>query len=305
MSQPVPLFILGLQRSGTTYAANLLAAHPGVAAITHARHRGVHESLFFSHFARVFGDWTDPVARDRAVAAFVASDYFRLTGLEAATMAPAMRGAADAGAAFRLVMNAVARRGGRPVWVEKSPHHTLQAVAIARMLPDAHFLCVTRAIPGFVRSRLWAYGRRPPGYPARAGRILRACGSAVFHERFMAALPARIGAARVHPVRYDDLARDPDAALAPVLAALGLAPLAGRRPGFSANSSFASAAGRDAALGPADRAVLAAAAALARAVPQPLLTAMQRRAARRRPAAFPDWVRTVDISGPAHETGGR
>lgn len=299
MSRPVPLFILGLQRSGTTFAANLLAAHPQIAAVAHARHRGVHESVFFSHFARLFGDWSETGARAEAVAAFLDSDYFRLTGLDAAATGAAMQAAQTPGAAFRQVMDTLAQQGGRRVWIEKSPHHTLLAAEIADMLPDAHFLCIARETADFTRSRLWAYGRQPPRYPGRARVILRACLSNAFHQRFMAGLPVRIGANRVHAVGYAALARDPDAALAPLLSALGLAPLAGRRPDFAANSSFASAASRAAALGRSDRALIAAGAALAGAVPQPLLAALQRRAARRRPRAFPAWVRTPDISGPA------
>ncbi|MEX0303588.1 MAG: sulfotransferase, partial [Leisingera sp.] len=36
----IPVFVLGLQRSGTTLAANLLAAQPGIAAVAAKHHQG-------------------------------------------------------------------------------------------------------------------------------------------------------------------------------------------------------------------------------------------------------------------------
>ncbi|MEZ5911952.1 MAG: sulfotransferase [Paracoccaceae bacterium] len=106
---PVPVFVLGIQRSGTTLAANLLAAHPEIAAVVAARHQGVHESVFFSHFARVFGPWQNNEARARAAEAFCRSDYARLAGQCGAECEAAMRAAPSPEAAFRAVMDRLAR----------------------------------------------------------------------------------------------------------------------------------------------------------------------------------------------------
>ena len=92
---PMPLFVLGAQRSGTTWTANLLAAHPQVAAVQSDDHFGIHESIFFSHFARAFGDLDDDANFDRFVAQFVTSDYYVLSGpgarLDTAAAAPELR----------------------------------------------------------------------------------------------------------------------------------------------------------------------------------------------------------------------
>lgn len=297
MTRPAPIFVLGIQRSGTTFAANLLAAHPAIAAVAAARHRGVHESVFFSHFARVFGDWSDEASRSAAVGAFLQSDYFVLCDLDAKVIGPGMQAAPTPGAAFRLVMDALALREGAGAWIEKSPHHTLLADDIARDLPEAHFLCITRGMEDFVRSRLWSFGRRPPGYPRRALLIARACASNAFHDRYMKGLARRLGPGRVHRLTYAALKADPDLALDPLLRGLGLPPLAGRRPAFAPNSSFADEAARKAALTGTDRALIALCTGLVGLVPQPLLQALQRRLSRRRPAEFPQWVRTPEIAG--------
>ncbi|MEZ5798365.1 MAG: sulfotransferase [Paracoccaceae bacterium] len=294
---PVPILVLGIQRSGTTFAANLLAAHPQISAVTDRRHQGVHESVFFSHYARIFGDWSDPEARAAAVAEFLRSDYFILCQADPAATRAAMLAAPTAGAAFRSVMQDLAQRSGALAWLEKSPHHTLLAEAIAAELPDAVFLCLTRDTAALVRSRLWSFGRVPPAYPARAALILKACASNVFHDRYLAGLTQRLGSARVCHLRYDRLQADPDAALDPLLHQLGLRPLAGRRPAFAPNSSFGSEAQRRAALGTTDLALIHLFTALARMLPQILLRALQRRLSRNRPAEFPHWVRTPEISG--------
>jgi len=50
--KPKRVFILGLQRSGTTWLANMLAALPQVAAVAHESHRGVHESVVWACVAQ-------------------------------------------------------------------------------------------------------------------------------------------------------------------------------------------------------------------------------------------------------------
>lgn len=288
---PVPIFILGIQRSGTTFAGNLLAAHPDIAAVTAERHQGVHESVFFSHFARVHGDWSAPEARAKALAGFLASDYFRLTGLDPAL--PGIVAGADPAAFFRAVMERFAFAQGARAWIEKSPHHTLLADRIAAALPEARFLCVTRNTADLLGSRLWSYGRVPPAYPRRALTIATACASNDFHARFLGVFARRVGPQRAFSVDYAALKADPDAALAPLLSACGLPGLAGRRPAFRPNSSFSAALPRSRALTRTDRLIAEASALAAQAVPMWLLARLQARRAARRPAEFPSWVWTL------------
>ena len=291
MTGPTPIFVLGIQRSGTTFAANLLAAHPQIAAVTAERHQGVHESVFFSHFARVHGDWSDAFARRKAVAGFLTSDYFRLTGLD-----PALPGIAkpeDEAGFFRAVMDAFAASHDAQAWVEKSPHHTLLVDKIAAALPDARFLCVTRETADFLASRLWSYGRTPPPYPQRAATISRACTSNVFHSRFLADFVARLGPSRAFLVEYAALQSDADAALTPLLNACGLMPQNGQRPAFRPNSSFSASREREAALTRTDRLIAWISTHAAKSVPLWILSRLQARQSARRPQDFPKWVWTL------------
>lgn len=290
MSVPRPVFVLGIQRSGTTLAANLLAAHPLIAGVTAARHQGVHESVFFSHFARMFGPWDDPAARARALGSFGKSDYVALCGVGSVEWAGICAGAQGYADVFRALMKVPARRKGARAWVEKSPHHTVLADDIAAQMPDAVFLCVTRPTEDLLRSRLWSYGRVPPAYPKRALSILRACASNAFHRRYMARFAARMGPGRAFEVGFEDLRRDPDAALGPLLAVLGLPGLDGRRPEFARNTSFASDAARARALSGLDRALVRVFEGGIAVMPYGVLGLVRRGLVRRRPQGFPHWV---------------
>lgn len=263
-----PVFVLGLQRSGTTLAANLLAAQPGIAAVAARQHHGVHESVFFSHFVPALTPWPAPGGRAQAAQLFLASEYFRLSGLSEQWGAAAAEASPSPAALFCRVMDALAAQQGAAAWVEKSPHHTLLAEQIAAAVPRALFLCVSRDTAGFLRSRLWSYGRQPPRFPRRAGLIARACASNVFHQRYMAALPGILGAQRVFLTDFSTLAAQPEQALAPLLEALRLERTNLRRSGYAANSSFASPAARRRALGRADLLTAKAASAVAQALPQ-------------------------------------
>lgn len=278
-----PIFVLGMQRSGTTWAANLLAAHPEIAAVTAEDHHGVHESVFFSHFARAFGSWESPSCRARFEEAFRASDYGLLSfGAPAAATCPT---AADF---FRGVMERVADAGKAQAWVEKSPHHTLLAPDLAKMFPDAVFLCITREPKDLLRSRLWSYGRTPPAYPKRAVTIVRSIASSVFHNRFLADFAARNDQAVL--VRFEDLTAGGPSQLVPLLELAGVETAHSLRSEFEANSSFQSGDARQKALTNMDRAIARVVASLAGMVPQPLLGVLQRRIAARRPLSFPGWV---------------
>ncbi|WP_082020299.1 sulfotransferase family protein [Leisingera sp. ANG-M6] len=301
----MPIFVLGLQRSGTTLAANLLAAQPGVAAVAAERHHGVHESIFFSHFAPAMEPWPSAGWRADAAGDFLRSEYYQLCGLSRRWGEQAAEASASPAELFCGVMEALSQRQNAMAWVEKSPHHTLLGPDIAKAVPRALFLCVSRGNPGFLRSRLWSYGRRPPSYPWRALLIGRACASNVFHQRCMRQLQRQLGSKRVFLADYETLRADPGKVLAPVLAAAGLEADSIRPPEYAPNSSFASRDQRKQALTAADLAVAKAAQLIAYGVPQTLLAAAQRRRASRRPADFPVWVWPATVNGPPRDAWSR
>ncbi|MBV7410686.1 sulfotransferase [Maritimibacter sp. DP1N21-5] len=285
-----PVFILGLQRSGTTWLANQLAAVAGVAAVQHPDHHGVHESVFFSHFARHFSDWHDPGVRAAFAEAFFASDYARLTGLDPDALLRAMEGAGSPAEVFRRVMEAFCAAQGADLWIEKSPHHTLLAAEIRVAIPEARFLMVERALVPLVQSRLHGFGRDPkPGLRLMLD-IIRGTVVAVLYRREMRRL-ARRGQGML--LRYEDLLADDGPLRTRLLAYMDLpSDSAAMTSRYAANSSF-SGKGR-AAPGPGFRVLVGLTAVLAGLVPLSLLRRWQLRRDKARAAAsggdWPDWV---------------
>lgn len=301
--RPRPIFVLGLQRSGTTWIANMLEAHPEIAAVSAARHRGVHESIFFSHFARSYGPLGEDAAFARFAADFTASDYFRLSGMDAGRFLAARP--RDYAAAFRLVMEEVAARKKARYWLEKSPHHTPLCDELARLFPDALFIAITRDSASLTRSRLSAYGRVPPAGLRRVRALCRAGFANAFYrrlvERFHAGNPGRC-----LRVTFEDLRADHDGEIRRIAGFLGID---GRpelfEPRFAANSSFTGdrpagtsppalpGASPRGSLGRGDR-LLRLAEGACRLLPLAPLAGLRRFKENRGPAKWPDWCWTME-----------
>jgi hypothetical protein len=204
--RPTPVFVLGLERSGTTWLANILANHPRTVAVQSEDHFGVHESIFFSHFARAYGDLAED-SNFRAFARdFTTSDYYLLTGLPPDWLLE--RRPRSYPEAFRAVMEEMARRrGGADVWVEKSPSHTLLADKLAAAFPDARFVGIVRRPQAVIASQLRVTGKAPPRYPSRVASLLRLSRDCSLYERRLKRF------CRAHRAclltSYEDLVADP------------------------------------------------------------------------------------------------
>ncbi|MEM1313639.1 MAG: sulfotransferase [Pseudomonadota bacterium] len=283
-----PIFVLGLQRSGTTWIANLLAGSGEVAAVVAEEHRGVHESVFFSHFARAFGPFEDDRSRAAFETAFAKSDYFLLSDLPRETLTQAIDRSSDYAGVFAEVMDAIAARDGCSHWLEKSPHHTLLAEDLADRFPTARFVCVTRSSASVVASRLAAYDVAPR-HPRRAADIVRGALVNALYTRRLERFARRCDRALL--VSYDAFVADETAGKRALCGFLGLqGPPENLRSAFAANSSHRDPSTRR--LSRADRA-LAAFGALAGAVsPLAALSLIERRRRSARGVAWPDWVWT-------------
>lgn len=288
-NRPLPVFVLGLQRSGTTWMANLLSEHPQIASVQAVEHRGIHESIFFSHFARAYGDLADDATFERFVRHFTSSDYYLLTGLTKAWIEG--RRPRSYAEAFRLVMDEVARTRRASCWIEKSPHHTLLCDELARLFPDARFLCVVRSDLGLARSRLWAYGRRPERNPARFLTLTRAVAANALYSRELHRFAQHCPRALLvsHEAMVEDLERE----MRRAAAFLGL-PFDTRllRSRFAANSSFSSTQARSQALTWLDRAIVGLLGSAGRVVPLAWLDALERRRGRAGALDWPAWCWT-------------
>ncbi|MGD9548260.1 MAG: sulfotransferase [Candidatus Krumholzibacteriia bacterium] len=285
--RPTPIFVVGLQRSGTTWVANCLGGHPDIAVIEAEDHHGIHESIFFSHFARAYGDLADDAAYARFLEGFLTCDYFLLSGVDAQEFT-AVRHRTYA-EAFSYLMDRVARDRGCRFWLEKSPDHTPFVADIRRAFPAARFVCVVRDPRGLVRSRLHAYGRRPARGLKRMAQVVKGGVAVSFYQRLLADFCRKDDLALL--VRYDDLVAGTEQGLQAITGFIGCGFDEGvLQERFSPNTSF-SGPGKSArpGLGEVDRFLLALALGLTGLVPLALLRRIQAWKAGRTGVRWPDW----------------
>lgn len=205
-----PIFVIGHYRSGTTWVANLLEAHPDVYTPTHPKHHGQHESAFFSDLLPYCAWGRTESDRIALRAIFECSDYWHLLfpqdppNINASGMTPEEY--------FRECMDLAAQRRGCSHWVEKTPTHTLLLGHLIKAFPDARFVAVERNDQDVVRS--FMFNSADPysiwGWATRAMMVV------VFQkiiDRYRSS---------VLKIRYEDLRDRPEETLRPLYGYLNL-----------------------------------------------------------------------------------
>lgn len=190
------VFIVGSQRSGTTWLYLLLSQSPTVAPLYETR-------LFSDYMRSVFQTWDERALPSRNV-----------DGLHNFVSEAAYRDMVRKFAAAALATG-IADHPSAAVILEKSPDHALFARDILKVFPDAYFLHIVRDPRAVVASlkaisRSWGVG----------WRAAEAC------ERWL----DRVGAARAIPaltphyreIRYEDLFATGPRVLSEIFAWLGI-----------------------------------------------------------------------------------
>ena len=196
-------FIVGSPRSGTTLLRTMLASHSSVCV--------PHETEFFMRVPRVRG-----ASLRRAVEGYVRSGPFANQELDGASLVTGVvRGAFRTRAEVFVEMLARhARRSGRTVVGEKSPHHCRHVEAIAEELPGARFIHILRDARDVIASRLgMEWSGRSVAWGARSW-----AGIAREHRRLERVMPVE----RYTSVRFEDLLHAPAAELRRLSGFLGL-----------------------------------------------------------------------------------
>ena len=284
----IPIFVLGVQRSGTTWMANLVAESSEVTAVQSADHFGIHESIFFSHFARAYGDLADDSNFEHFAREFTTSDYYVLTGIEAEWLWD-LRPTSYSEAFHALMEEMSRRRGGTRFWLEKSPHHTVLADELFDAYGDARFICITRRRNDVIRSRLASSWSEPPRYPRRALILVRLTWTGDRYQRHMKRFAPRVEHA--YATTYEALKTDTEAELRRVCGFLGL-PWEPKmtEPRFAKNTSFRSLQERRRQeLSLADRAIIGLASAIFSVLPLGLIDRIAANRDRRRGVDWPEW----------------
>ena len=140
---PKPIFVVGIQRSGTTWLANLLCNHSGIVGVQRDPF-GILESAYFSHVENFFGNLKKNHNFIQFVETYASSDYFRATGLDKELFYE--KRPKTYSQAFNLIMNTLAKEHNAEYWLEKSPAHSLYLRKISKYFPDAKFIGIKRNI---------------------------------------------------------------------------------------------------------------------------------------------------------------
>jgi hypothetical protein len=181
-------FVVGCSRSGTTLLRAMLDAHPALTVPPE------------SHFALA----RSPRALRRALRR---DPWFALWGIDA----PDLRGL-DVPAAVRALFAAYAAARGKPRYADKTPHYVSHLPLLAARFPEARFVHVVRDGRDVALSLLevpWG----PDDLEGAAGH---------WRRRVLEGRAAALRPDRYREVRYEALVADPEGALRPLCAWLGL-----------------------------------------------------------------------------------
>ena len=206
-SQPMsagPLFVVGMWRSGTSLLYALLNQHPQI-GLMYESDLPLLSSLFLlprksSWWLNKVDSWNGALTRHKIDPTAISENISDLPG------------------AFRAVARQYAKKKGAKVWGCKSPSYYDCMTELASWFPQAKFIVIWRDPADVCRSIVRAAEKSP--WFARPGMDLRAL---LGYRRMKKEADelVRRGAA-IHQLQYDDLVREPEAALTSICQFIGV-----------------------------------------------------------------------------------
>lgn len=264
-----PLFVLGKQRSGTTWLANQLCEHSSIKGPRHTHHGGIHESAYFSHIYNRYGKLDQKTNYVEFVEAIAASDLMQILEVDKAFLYSLWPTSYEA--VFRSVMDRYADARGARYWLDKTPEHTLLVDELAALYPDAKFIAITRDVHDVVNSTVGRYGdelmRR------RELRLTKATLSWSRHRKTIARFAH--ASDRILVIRYETLRSNTEQVYCQICNFLELEFEPDMlKQAYKANTTFQKGRERDKTLSVSDRQLIRVVAELGNVIPLPLLNGL-------------------------------
>lgn len=286
-----PIFVIGVQRSGTTWLANILCQHSKVCGVQAIRHHGIHESAFFSYILGRYEDLSEPNNFIEFLEAFSASDYFILSGLGKNTFYD--KRAMDYPQFFRLLMDTYAKKNEADFWVEKSPDHSLYLGYMSENFPDAKFVAVKRGLIETIASAVKMHedGRQSDNL-RRVVLILSLVARYFLYYKHIESFSRKSNCILI--VQYEDLLASRERILHELCRFLGL-PFEDclLEQKYSPNTSFRSNHERKHVFDPTQRFLMVLVSKLLRTIPFVLYKYLGHVYKRKRKAKLPDWFYSI------------
>jgi hypothetical protein len=198
-----PIFIAGLERSGTSLIYALLASHPNIAM--------TRRTNLWTHFYDQYGDLGVDANLERCITMMMRYRRLQLLQPDPKRLVEDFRaGPRTYGRLFALLEEQYAARLGKPRWGDKSLNTERYADAIVDAYPQARIIHMLRDPRDRYASSKTRWERRRGGIGAGIAEWLASARTA---ERNMARHPEN-----VQVLRYEDLAGDPEQSMRSVCA---------------------------------------------------------------------------------------
>jgi hypothetical protein len=198
-----PIFIAGLERSGTSLIFALLASHPNIAM--------TRRTNLWTHFYEQYGDLGDDANLERCITMMMRYRRLQLLQPDREQLVEEFRaGPRTYGRLFALLEEQYASRLGKPRWGDKSLNTERYVDAIVDAYPQARIIHMLRDPRDRYASSKTRWEVRRGGIGAGTAEWLASARTA---DRNLARYPEN-----VQVLRYEDLATEPERSLRSVCA---------------------------------------------------------------------------------------
>lgn len=259
----IAVFVVGRNRSGTTWLANQLCEHPKVVGVQHEQHHGITESFYFGYVDVRYGDLSERVNYVEFIEVMASSDFFRLAGASKGFLYSLWP--TTYGKVFQKVMDRFAEKNNAVAWVAKSDvqANTLEKIGA---FSNSKLIAITRRVIPNVASNLamLSIGRRSR---LRTWAIIRIVMAWAYTEKQLRVFAARSN--RMFIIRYEDLLTDTQGTLREVIKFIGVPwdPHTLNQT-YKSNTSFKSKRDREKALSSSEKLLILILAASSRLFPR-------------------------------------
>ena len=278
-----PLFVLGKQRSGTTWLSTQLSQHSQVACVRDDHHGGIHESAYFSHVAGRYSDLSQKTNYVEFVEVMAVSDTMRILGVDKDFLYSLWPTTYEG--VFEAVMTRLAQQKGARYWLDKTPEHTLLAEKLAELYPDAKFIAILRHPHDIMRSTVGRYNVK--GLKLRY-LLARGTLNLVHHNQEIRHFARRSG--RVHVVQFEDMKHDTEGVFQDVCRFLELDfESSVLEEAYRPNTTFVRGSERNQVLSKADTHIIDVVMSVGEAIPVQVFRAAKRIAKLRAERSLPKW----------------